>query len=411
MSSEVQLSKLNQLFLVSEATVEGEAHSEPLIPILQSTLRNDRQQDVLDQLQHLIIKRETEIEKLCHQHYQEFIHSVDQLWTVKQGTNDLKDKIIGLNDQIQESGNQLLATKTELVQQRRVQQNLETAIETLQSCLHILKLVNHVNTLLSNRNYFSALKILDELQRVHLPQIQQYDFAAYMAECIPSMRDLVKKAVILEKRDWLEKLKALSRKEGQAKLQAMTARQARWKARANASQKAQSDDPSRFTTVLHLVLDEEDEDLTEPESYIDYQPFYQCLHIHQKLGQLAEFQKSYAEDRRLMANTITEMPIHLNSKRVHSLEVLLQDIVGFFEVEHTILITTNHFRFPSDVDSLWSTMTSKVVDDVSRGLSEANAEGTLPTIKVWIEAFIQITEGYGHDVRKLHQFLEALASF
>ncbi|KAI0225751.1 Rab GTPase-binding exocyst subunit S15 [Massospora cicadina] len=159
MSTEVQLSKLHQLFLVTEATSEGEGASEPLIPILQSTLRNHRQQDVLDQLQQLIVRRETEIEKLCHQHYQEFIHSVDQLWIVKQGTNHLKDKILGLNDQIQEGGTQLLATKTELVQQRRVQQNLETAIETLQSCLHILKLANHVNTLLSHRNYFSALKV------------------------------------------------------------------------------------------------------------------------------------------------------------------------------------------------------------------------------------------------------------
>ncbi|KAI0225750.1 Rab GTPase-binding exocyst subunit S15, partial [Massospora cicadina] len=172
------------------------------------------------------------------------------------------------------------------------------------------------------------------------------------------MRDLVKKAVILEKRDWLEKLKTLSRKEGQVKLQAMMARQARWKTRAaKASQKTQSDGPSGLTTVLHLILDEEEE------------------------GQLAEFQKSYAEDRRLMANIITETPINLSTNRVHSFEILLQDIVGFFEVEHTILVTTNHFRFPSDV-----------MDDVSRGLGEANAEGTLPTIKVWIEAFIQITE-------------------
>ncbi|KAJ9074865.1 Rab GTPase-binding exocyst subunit S15, variant 2 [Entomophthora muscae] len=261
MSTELQLNKLNQLFLVSDSSAEGEGHSEPLIPILQSTLRNNKQQEVLDQLQQLIVKRETEIEKLCHQHHQEFVHSVDQLWIVKQGTNNLKDKIIKLNDQIQEGGTKLLATKTELVQQRRVQQNLETTIETLQTCLHILKLANRVNTLLSNRNYFSALKTLDELQHDHLPQIQQYDFAAYMAECIPSMRDLVKKAVIVEKRDWLEKLKTVSRKEGQAKMNTMMTRQAHWKARTKTSQKSQKDKAvlDELSPVLHLILDEEAE--------------------------------------------------------------------------------------------------------------------------------------------------------
>lgn len=50
-----------------------------------------------------------------------------------------------------------------------------------------------------------------------------------------------------------------------------------------------------------------------------------------------------------MANIIIETPINLKSSRVHEFESLLQDIVGFFEVEHTIMVTTNHFRYPSDV--------------------------------------------------------------
>lgn len=420
MSTELQLNKLSQLFLLSDGgSGEGgdSGQSEPLIPILQSTLRNNKQQEVMDQLSQLILIRETEIEKLCHQHHQEFIHSVDQLWVVKQGTNTLKDKIIELNDQIQESGTQLLATKTELVQHRRIQQNLETAIETLQTCLHILKLANRVNTLLHNRNYSSALKTLDELQNDHLPQILQYEFAVYMAECIPSMRDLVKKAVILEKRDWLEKLKTVSRKEGHSQMQAMIARQAKWKVRAtqmsqsNTKKKSGSEPNVPLSPALHCIFDEETEDSNPPEQFIDYQPFYQCLHIHNKLGQISEFQKSYEEDRRLMANIIVETSVVLNKKRIKEFEFLLQDIVGFFQVEHTVLATTNHFRYPSDVDHLWSMMTSKIVDDISRGLGEANAEGTLPKIKTWLEAFIQVTESFGYDIRKLNQFLEALSSF
>jgi hypothetical protein len=47
----------------------------------------------------------------------------------------------------------------ELIQQRKVQKNVDTAIETLKGCLNILKLANKVNLLLQSNKYYLALMV------------------------------------------------------------------------------------------------------------------------------------------------------------------------------------------------------------------------------------------------------------
>ncbi|KAI9294320.1 hypothetical protein K502DRAFT_292458 [Neoconidiobolus thromboides FSU 785] len=377
-------SKLNQLIII-DGSNELEGQSQPIIPILQSSLRNQTQNEILEKLNDLLNKKELEIEKLCYSHYQEFIQSVDQLLEVKKGTSTLKENILEVNESLQQSGNKLLATKSELIQHRRIQQNIETCIETLQTCLHILKLANRVNTLLNQRNYFSALKTLDELQNEHLPHINQYLFAKYMEECIPSMRDLVKQAVILEKRDWLLQLKEQSRNYGLSKIQKMLDKQQSWIVR-------QKKENSNYPAAIHLVKDELEIDEEENIMELDFQPFYQCLHIHHKLGSFEEFQKSFEEERRQMAINLSETNLILGKKSLDLFQIHLADILGFFQIERTIINTTTRFRYPTDVEILWTLLTNKLLDEISRGLGIASMENTLPDIKKNLVAFIQLGE-------------------
>lgn len=56
---------------------------------------------------------------MCGLHYQEFVQSVDQLLKVREGTSTIKDKIVGMNDDIQTFGKKMIEKKWELVENRQ----------------------------------------------------------------------------------------------------------------------------------------------------------------------------------------------------------------------------------------------------------------------------------------------------
>ncbi|KAF9908272.1 hypothetical protein BX616_000194, partial [Lobosporangium transversale] len=82
---------------------------------------------------------------------------------------------------------------------------------------------------------------------------------------------------------------------------------------------------------------------------IDFKSLYQCLHIYDELGQRSELRASYAEDRRAQAKlTLSSMTtFNVKDRSTDQFESLLQDIVGFFIVEHIILYSTTNFRTQS----------------------------------------------------------------
>ena len=107
--------------------------------------------------------------------------AVDRLLKVRQGTVSLKHRIVELNDDIQSAGETLVgkvssdlelplpthlltfqclpSQKKALLSTRRTLQNIDEAIETLQTCLRVLDLANRVAGLIESGKYFGALRV------------------------------------------------------------------------------------------------------------------------------------------------------------------------------------------------------------------------------------------------------------
>ncbi|RUS31236.1 hypothetical protein BC938DRAFT_478215 [Jimgerdemannia flammicorona] len=132
---------------------------EQLGPIIKQVTETGKQDAFLDHLDAFIRKKEVDIERMCNNNYQEFVQSVDQLLKVRQGTVNLKHKIVELNTEMHKTGSRLAAKKKELIETRRTQQNIDQAIETLQTSLLVLELANKVDTHMKNQKYYSALKV------------------------------------------------------------------------------------------------------------------------------------------------------------------------------------------------------------------------------------------------------------
>ncbi|KAF9433132.1 hypothetical protein BGZ76_009844 [Entomortierella beljakovae] len=401
---------IQQLVLVSDATNDAE-NLEHLGPTMKDVYRNDKMKPFLEQLSTFIRRKEMEIEKMCNSNYQDFVQSVDRLLKVRQGTVDLKDKIHILNSDLQRAGSELTAKKGELIESKKILENIATATETLRTCIHFLDLANRVNVQVENRKYYSALRIVDEIQVVHLRSVIQFEFARHMQDCIPILQHAIKDAVTTEMKEWLVNVRASQKAIGKLAMDRMSARQQRWRDRANKGLKLKT--AQNVNSAVEDAINEENEVdiLSSDQVQLDIKPLYQCLHIYDELGQRAEFKLSYSEDRKAQAKlTLSSMTssLSLRDKNTDNFESLLQEIVGFFLVEHIIIYSTTNFRTQAQLDELCDLVTSLLLRLLSEGLSNCQDPDMFLNIKMLLMLYIQTMESYNYPVSKLNDLLLTL---
>ena len=73
-------------------------------------------------------------------------------------------------------------------------------------------------------------------------------------------------------------------------------------------------------------------------------------------------------------------------------EALLQDIVGFFIIEHIVMHSTQDFRSRGEVDALWEMVTGKIILVVSESLKGCRDPELFLRIKLSLLIFIQTLE-------------------
>ncbi|KAJ3058448.1 hypothetical protein HDU98_005445, partial [Podochytrium sp. JEL0797] len=185
---------------------------------VKTILQSGQEQPFSDHLAQFIAKKEDEIEKMCNFHYQEFVQSVEQLLKVRLGTAHLKTKIMTLNSELQEAGMTIIEKKKEIIDHRKILLNVELAMECVQTCLVVLDVANKINTQIEKGKHYSALRMLDDLQMTHLPRISEYAFAKEMAHFIPTQRENIREAVLIEIRQWLGTVNEKTRVVGKAAL-------------------------------------------------------------------------------------------------------------------------------------------------------------------------------------------------
>ncbi|KAL0138916.1 exocyst complex subunit Sec15-like-domain-containing protein [Mucor lusitanicus] len=394
--------------LTFSATLDDSENLEQLGPVIKNITETGKQEAFLDALDALIRKKDGEIERMCNSHYQEFVHAVDQLLKVRQGSVELRRKLAEVNDALQSRGTRWAQKKRELTNARKVQQNVEDAIEALQSSLVVLESANKVNDLLERKKYYAALKTLDGLENDRLGQITQYTFAKMLAQGIPVMQNTIKSTVTVELKEWLARVREISREIGNLAMQRMQERQERWRSKTTENPKLKNLQHHQVNSAIEMVVNEGLETSILDEVNIDFEPLYRCIHVYETLGKRNEFKTSYSEDRRAQANLALSTPINLRDGNLTTFDFLLQDIVGFFIIEHMILHNTTEFRSQAEVDGLWEMVTGKVILVVSESLKGCSDPELFLRIKFSLLIFIQTLEGFDYSVKPLQETLLTL---
>ncbi|GAA6046541.1 hypothetical protein JCM3770_006200 [Rhodotorula araucariae] len=400
-------SQLQQLFLFSSLSSASTGDIEALAPILLNIHRSRQQDAYLRALKAFVAEKEKEIEAVCARNYQDFVGSVSALLRVRQGTVSLKHRVVELNDEVQKSGGGVADKKKALLDARRVGQNIDEAIDTLQACLRVLDMSTKVQNLIENAKYFSALRQLEDLHTVHLKPVLHYPFATLMLSSIPEARAQIRDAVTRSLKAWMYEAREASRAVGKGALDAMEQRGRRWAARKRKEVQLAL---AKVNGPIELGISERHEYavLDNQNVKIDFKPLYTCIHIYDTLDAREELQLSYQADRRAQAGLLLSSTASLTPFSLTALSALLEEIVGFFLIESHVLRTTNSFRSEQDVEDLWDGMCERVVRIVDEGLGGCEDPEVFLGTKFKVLTFVQTLEGYGYSVNQLNSLLLTL---
>jgi hypothetical protein len=375
---------------ISQSTSDSD-YIEQLVPVMKDPRYNNQLIQAFDTFSN---DREREIEKICNANHQEFVSSVNSLLQVRQGTVDMTDEILDLNTSIQESIDKLAEQKKALVDSRGVRQNLNEANEALNACLEVLRLANQVYDLLKEKNYYAALRSLDELQTIHLRGISRYKIADWIDKNVPAVREQIRDAVKADLSTWLFRIRESSQFLGEVSFYYTDVRRTRNQERSEADSRFAK---SKLNSAIELVADETDEfdvlNNEEAGNETDFRPLFEAMHIYDTLGKREQFKMEYSNDRKDQSRLLVERRgLNLLDEECGDLSSLLESIAGFSIIEKATKSKTTNLRLQADVDELWDYMCKEAIDLVKKALPTVNNDELLLKIKGRIALFMLTME-------------------
>ena len=377
---------------------------DQLIPSIREYSHGNRTSQLLQSLTQFAGDREAEIERICNASHQEFVTSVNQLLRIREGTVTLTQEILDLSQSIQASTEKLAAQKKALVESRAVRQNIDEADKALQQCLEVFKLANQVNELLAKKKHYAALRALDELQNVHLRGISQFSVSELMQRSVPATQKAIAEAVMTDLNTWLYRIREMSQYLGELSFYHTDLRKQRQKERA---EKTPYFNQCRLNSAVELVADESEElaFLNNDDLQVEFTPLFECLHIHQSLGQMDRFRAGYASTRRRQKELLMPASITIVDEDMAALHTLFEDMAGFAIVEKATMKRAPDLRSPVDVDELWDSLCQGGMALISKALPAVDNAEHLLRVKNLIALFMQTMDTWGFSTSMFNSFL------
>ncbi|KAH4036763.1 exocyst complex component SEC15 [Parastagonospora nodorum] len=386
----------------------GSDYIDQLIPIMKDARYSNQLQSAFDQFSN---DREAEIERICNANHQDFVSSVDSMLRIRDQTVQMSGDILELNESIQESIEKLAEQKKALVDSRGVRQNIDEATQALNACLNVLRIANNVQDMLREKNYYGALRALDELQTVHLKAIDRYKIADMIEKSVPQTQDQIREAVKTDLSTWLFRIRESSQFLGEVSFYYTDVRRTRNQNRAEADPRFSK---FKLNSAIELVADETDEfdvlNNEEAGNETDFSPLFEAMHINETLGKSDQFRTEYAADRRTQKDLIIPTKLNLLDEECGDLSSLLESIAGFAIIEKATMSKTANLRHQSDVDELWDSMCQSAINLITKNLHTVENDELLLRIKGRVALFMLTMEKWGYSVAAMNDLLLTLFS-
>lgn len=380
-------------------------------PTFRSIYDGDEHQKFMEHLDSRIKSHDKDIERMCNHHYQGFIDSIRELLQVRSQAKKLHNEVVQLDEELQTSVASMVQKGEELVKARKVETNIASAIENLSLCLPVLTTYAKLQKQMKDKRYYPALKTLEQLEHLYLPQVANYRFSHQMRENIPMLRESIKEASMSDLKDFLENIRKFSPKIGEVAMR-HTAEQLGSDPAVVGRKKRQAPlPPNPFTGEVEYEQPAEstydaEEDLSA-QDLIDFSPVYRCLHIYSVLGYRETFETYYRKQRKKQARLVLQPPTNMH-ETINGYRSYIHGIVGFFVVEDHVLNTGNGLVNRSYLDEVWSMARSKIINALRTHSAYCTDASLMLKIKNLIMLFNTTLRNYGYSVNQLFDLLHEI---
>ncbi|PNF21996.1 Exocyst complex component 6B [Cryptotermes secundus] len=380
-------------------------------PTFRAIYDGDEHQKFMERLDARIKSHDKDIERMCNFHYQGFIDSIRELLQVRSQAKNLNSEIVEIDQELQTSTANVLVKGEALVQARKVESNIASAIKNLSLCLPVLTTYAKLQRQMKEKRYYPALKTLEQLEHLYLPQVANYRFSHQMKQNIPKLRENIKEASMSDLRDFLENIRKFSPKIGEVAMR-HTAEQLGSDPGIIGRKKRQAPPlPNPFTGEVDYEQPAEstydaEEDLSA-QDLIDFSPVYRCLHIYTVLGSRETFETYYRKQRKKQARLVLQPPTNMH-ETIAGYQAYIHGIVGFFVVEDHVLNTGNGLVNRTYLDEVWSMALSKIVNALRTHSAYCTDATLMLKIKNLIMLFNTTLRNYGYSVNQLFDLLHEI---
>ncbi|RZF44474.1 hypothetical protein LSTR_LSTR002247 [Laodelphax striatellus] len=380
-------------------------------PTFRAIYDGDDPQKFMETLEARIKTHNKDIERMCNFHYQGFIDSIRELLQVRTQANKLNSEVVEIDESLQACAARLMLKGDELVQARKVENNIASAIESLSLCLPVLKTYAKLQKQMHEKRYYPALKTLEQLEHLYLPRVANYRFSVQMKENIPKLRENIKEASMSDLKDFLENIRKFSPKIGEVAMK-HTAEQlgndpgilvGKRKKKAKAPPP-----PNPFSgEIIRPEPDIDAEEDLSAQDMIDFSPVYRCLHIYTVLGSREVFETYYRKQRKKQARLVLQPPTNMHES-IEGYCSYIHSVVGFFVVEDHILNTGNGLINRTYLDEVWTMALSQIVNALRTHSAYCTDATLMLKIKNLIMLFNTTLRNYGYSVNQLFELLHGI---
>ncbi|CAM9165011.1 unnamed protein product, partial [Scytosiphon promiscuus] len=414
--------------------------------VIRTALERGYRSEFQVALKEFEAKKSSEISRVCHRHYSEFIDSVEDLMKMKTDMVGLKDQVVDLDSRVQATGGSALSTAKELLQQRHATRNVEAASQVIRQCDGVVNMVMDAFVHIHEERYYSALNTVDQINQ-RLDAMDSVKFASQLRRWMPSLTEMINKATKEEMSQWLVDIREVSYKMGSAAMRRYTKIQgASTESGAGLEgdgggtrSQAMMTHSVRFLLRLGdllgcgLTLNDDElsecvpellrgraEDKEQEEKALDrlsdhLHPVHRALHIFARLGMLDDFKAWYLECRRPMAEMRSMITRDIDKLDTDAfltyLPTLANGIGGFFIVEQTLLQQVDHregLLTLSQLEESWMQSQLSLSGLIQQHMTRLSRPGHFLQVKETVLALVSIMHDLKMDTHVLMNLVRAL---
>eukprot|EP00808_Paulinella_micropora_P012616 g43789.t1 len=374
-------------------------------------------------LQSNIAEKDAHIKNICGDYYEEFIASIDSLLSVKVDINSLKSQVTEMNEELQKTGVELVECAQQLMLARAVRHNINRTIkvfsEVFSEVQYVMSLLGKASEQIGKKKYIAALKAFDQLQRIHLPRFERFEFSQKLLNIIPRLQLGIQQTVTTDFKEWLslvpgaaKRLGGMAMKEAAMRMEEddENKRQARLGNKGVIKKKKKGAKQTRGTSS--------DDHVWEPEAAMAEIGFFlgplrQCIYVFQALGSGDEFitffkEKSMDQLMKLIElpplpqpkpDFMTQTPPTLKNAvtAAHFLAQYtgyLEGIGGYFIIQDAAFKSASEIMPRGDLEDMWELAIGKIKVVLHEQLNHLETAAPLLQVKHQVVVFCEAMAVY-----------------